>query len=119
MDLVNGTDVSSGSRSGSGRVWMSLMSSEAKDKPPTEYNALLLLNKQFIHIIERCDSCMQVMMDGAEAKRRGAKKSVGRRGGNRSLMGNGLAQFNLMVGLKMTEFARTRLLPNNKFLADR
>ena len=35
------------------------------------------------------------------------------------LMDNGLAEFNLMVGLKMTEFARARLLPNNKFLVDR
>ena len=32
-------------------------------------------------------------------------------------MDNGLAEFNLMVGLKMTEYLGTRLLRNNKFLA--
>ena len=58
-------------------------------------------------------------MNDAQAKKRGeAKKSVGRRGKNRLLMDNGLAQFDLMVRLKMTEIIRTRLLPNNKFLAD-
>ena len=57
------------------------------------------------------------MVDDAQSERRGARKSVGR-GGNRLLMDNGLAQFDLMVGLKMTEFVRSRLLPNIKFLID-
>ena len=34
------------------------------------------------------------------------------------MMDNGLAQFDLMVELKMTEFVRSRCLPNTKFLAD-
>ena len=34
------------------------------------------------------------------------------------MMDNGLAEFDLMVGLKMAKFVKTRLLPNNKFLAD-
>ena len=50
----------------------------AKEKPPSEYNTLLAINKQLIHIIERCDSHMQVMVDDAKAKRRGSKNSVGR-----------------------------------------
>ena len=33
-------------------------------------------------------------------------------------MDNRLAQLGLMVGLKMTEFVRLRLLPCTKFLAD-
>ena len=72
--------VSGGSGSVSVRVWMSSVPLIAKEKLPSEYNALLLINKQLIHIIERCDSCMQVMMDDAQVKRRGVKKSVGRWG---------------------------------------
>ena len=52
-------------------------------------------------------------------QRGGSKKKCRKTGENRFLMDNGLAEFDLMVGLKMKEFVRTRLLPNNKFLADR
>ena len=71
--------VSSGSGSESGRVWMSLVPLIAKGTPSIDYNDLLAINNQLIKIIEQCDSCMQVMMDDAQAKMRGAKKSVGRR----------------------------------------
>ena len=62
-------------------VWMSSVPSITKGTPPIEYNELLAINRQLIEIIERCDSHMQVMMDDALSKKRGAKKSVGRRGG--------------------------------------
>ena len=39
-------------------------------------------------------------------------------GGNRLLMDNGLTQLYLVVGLKMTEFVGTRLLPDTKFCVD-
>ena len=79
-----GSDVSvvfGGSRSRSGRIWISSVPSIAEGMPQLEYNEILAIHRQLIEIIERCDSCMQVMMDDAQAKRRGAKKSVGRRGG--------------------------------------
>ena len=40
-------------------------------------------------------------------------------GENRFLMDNRLTQFDLMVGWKITEYVTTRLLPTNKFCADR
>ena len=39
-------------------------------------------------------------------------------GGNVLLMDNGLTQFDLMVGLKITECIRSRLVPNTNFLTD-
>ena len=66
--------VSGGSRSASDRVWMSLVPSIAKGMPSANYNDLIAINSQLIQITERCDSQMQVMMDDAQAKRRGAKK---------------------------------------------
>ena len=72
--------VSSGSSSGSGRVWMSLVPLIAKEALPENYSDILAINYQLIEIIERCDSQMQIMMDYAQVKRRGAKKSIGRRG---------------------------------------
>ena len=64
-------------------VWISLVPSEAKGTAPTNYNELLDMRNQLVQIIEQCDSCMQVMMDDSQAKRRGAKKSVGRWGEDR------------------------------------
>ena len=63
-----------------GRVWMSSVQSIVKEKPPSENNFLLAINKRLIHIIERHDSRMQVIMDDAQVKRRGVRKSVGRWG---------------------------------------
>ena len=60
---------------------------------------------------------MQVTMDDAQRKRRGANKSGGR-WGDRLFMGNQLVQFDLIVGWKITECVMTRLLPNTKFCAD-
>ena len=62
------------------RVWMSSDPATAKEMPTSKYNALRAINKQFIHIMERWDSQMQVTMDDAQLKRRGANKSVGRQG---------------------------------------
>ena len=43
----------------------------AKEKPPSEYNALVLaINKQLIHIIERCNPRMQVMIDDTQQRGR-------------------------------------------------
>ena len=69
--------VSGGSGSGSGRIWMSSVPSIAKGTPPIEYNELIAIDRQLIQIIEQCDSRMQVTMDDAQTKKRGAKKSVG------------------------------------------
>ena len=102
----------------SGRVWMSSVPREAKGNPPATYNELLALNKRLIAIIERCDSRMQVMMDDAQSKRRGAQKRNGRRGKNVLLKNNGLGEYDIMVAVKLTEFVRTRLLPHTKFLKD-
>lgn len=109
---------STGGGEGSGRVWMSSVPASARGTPPREYNDLLAINKQLIRIIERCDGRTQIMMDDAQSKRRGAKKNKGRRGKNLLLKNNGLAQFDLMVSVKVTEFVRCKLLPNTKFLAD-
>ena len=94
--------MSGGSGSGSDSVCMSSVPLSAKGTPPREYNELPAINRQLIQIIEHCSLRMQVMMVDAQAKRRGAKESVGRRGDS-FLMDNGLAQFDLMVELKMTK----------------
>ena len=90
----------------------------AKERTPSKYNAMLAINEQFIHIMKQWDPYMQVTMDDAQRKRRGANKSFGRQGGNRLFMDNWLTHFDLMVGWKITECVRTRLLPDNKFCAD-
>ena len=52
-------------------------------------------------------------------QRGGERKKVSEVGENRFLMDNGLVEFDLIVGLKMTQFVRTKLLPDSKFLVDR
>ena len=64
----------------SGRVWMSSDTAIAKERPLSKHNALHAINEQFIHIMERWDSHMQVTMDDAQRKRRGANKSDRRQG---------------------------------------
>ena len=61
---------------------------------------------------------MQTLLDDLQLRRRGAAKGGRRRGKNNFAKDNGLAQYDLMVGLKMTEFVRTKLMPITKFLAD-
>ena len=81
---------------------MSSYLSITEDRTPSKYNAVFAINRKFIHIMERWDSHMQVIMDDAQMKRRGVSKIIGRRGRNRLFMDNRLTQFNLMVRWKVT-----------------
>ena len=63
----------------SGRVWISSDPVTANEMPPLKHNALCAINKQFIHIMERWDSHMQVTMDDAQRKMRRANKGDRRR----------------------------------------
>ena len=112
------SDVSCVSGGATGRVWCSSVPPCARDKAPTTYPELLVINKLLIRIIQRSDERMQIMMEDQQMRRRGAGKSGTRRGKNGLMKDNGLGQFDLMVGLKMTEFVRSKLMPMTKFLAD-
>ena len=61
----------------------------AKEMPLSKHNALHAINEQFIHIMERWNSHIQVTVNDAQRKRRGANKSDGSWGG-RLLMDNWL-----------------------------